>query len=258
MKGYKVFHPDWTCRGFQYEVGKEYKMEEEPVRCERGFHFCTKLIDCFEYYSFNPNNKVAEIEAFGKIAGGGDDSKHCTNGIRIVRELSWREVLDLVNTGTNCTGIGNSGDCNSGNRNSGSWNSGDCNSGSRNSGDWNHTCFSAGIFNTEEQKIRMFNKESDWTYRTWLNSYARAVLAGVPGMCTEWVYSENMTDKEKAEHPEHETMGGYSKFKDNRSAITKWWNDLGEGDRLAVESLPNFDWGIFCQCTGIDKEKGHV
>ena len=21
IKGYKVFNPDWTCRGFQYEVG---------------------------------------------------------------------------------------------------------------------------------------------------------------------------------------------------------------------------------------------
>lgn len=22
IKGYKVFNPDWTCRDFQYEVGK--------------------------------------------------------------------------------------------------------------------------------------------------------------------------------------------------------------------------------------------
>ena len=25
MKGYKVFNPDWTCRNFQYEVGKTYE-----------------------------------------------------------------------------------------------------------------------------------------------------------------------------------------------------------------------------------------
>ena len=104
----------------------------------------------------------------------------------------------------------------------------------------------------------MFNKESDWTYRAWLNSRARAVLAGAPGACTEWIYSENMTDKEKTEHPEHETMGGYLKPKDNRSAITEWWNDLDELDRRTVKSLPNFDWNVFCECTGIDKEKGHV
>ena len=46
VKGYKVFNPDWTCRGFQYQVGKSYEMNEEPIICERGYHFCTKLIDC--------------------------------------------------------------------------------------------------------------------------------------------------------------------------------------------------------------------
>ena len=25
IKGYKVFNPDWTCRDFQYEVGKTFK-----------------------------------------------------------------------------------------------------------------------------------------------------------------------------------------------------------------------------------------
>lgn len=24
MKAYKVFNPDWTCKGFQYEIGKRY------------------------------------------------------------------------------------------------------------------------------------------------------------------------------------------------------------------------------------------
>ena len=47
MRGYKVFKPDWTCRDMQYEVGKSYEMTDEPVICERGFHFCEKLIDCF-------------------------------------------------------------------------------------------------------------------------------------------------------------------------------------------------------------------
>lgn len=25
IKGYKVFNSDWTCRGFQYEVGKLFE-----------------------------------------------------------------------------------------------------------------------------------------------------------------------------------------------------------------------------------------
>ncbi len=45
MEGYKVFEPDWTCRGFQYEVGKTYEEDVTPVCCYRGFHFCTKASD---------------------------------------------------------------------------------------------------------------------------------------------------------------------------------------------------------------------
>jgi len=102
MKGYKVFKSDWTCRGFQYEVGKTYEMKEAPVCCGRGFHFCRKLIDCFNCYRFDSENKVAEIEAMGAIDKR--DSKFCTNKIKIIRELTWHEVLDLVNTGKDNTG----------------------------------------------------------------------------------------------------------------------------------------------------------
>ena len=43
MKGYKVFKPDWTCRGFQYSVGKTFEEDMTPSCCNRGFHFCTEL-----------------------------------------------------------------------------------------------------------------------------------------------------------------------------------------------------------------------
>lgn len=42
VKGYKVFNPDWTCRGFQYEVGKIFEEDVKPSCCDRGFHFCKK------------------------------------------------------------------------------------------------------------------------------------------------------------------------------------------------------------------------
>ena len=265
VKGYKAFNDDWTCRDFQYEVGKEYTMPESPECCERGFHFCLKAVGCFSYYNFNPDNKVAEVEAFGDIDYRDDNSKACTNGIRIVRELAWGEVLELVNTGTGCSGMRNSGngnsgdrnsgDGNSGNRNSGDWNSGDWNSGNRNSGDWNHTNFSAGIFNTEEQKIRMFNKESDWTYRDWINSRARCILVNVPRVVVEWIWSDNMTDEEKSKHSDYETTGGYLKVTDKRSCATDWWNGLPKDDKDEIKSLPNFDFSVFCECVGIDKER---
>jgi hypothetical protein len=145
MIAYKVFNPDWTCRGFQYQIGETYEEKVNPSVCDRGFHFCKKLADCFNYYNFDPNNKVAEIEALGDIAEG--DDKCCTNKIKIVKELTWHEVLELVNSGKGNTGLGNTGhqnsgdrntgDQNSGDQNSGDWNTGHRNSGDQNSGDWN-------------------------------------------------------------------------------------------------------------------------
>lgn len=36
---YKGFNKDMTCKGFQYEEGKEYH-EEEAIVCRKGFHAC--------------------------------------------------------------------------------------------------------------------------------------------------------------------------------------------------------------------------
>ena len=148
MKGYEVFNPDWTCRGYQFEVGKTFTEDVTPVCCDSGFHFCTKAADCFKYYAFNPDNKVAEVEALGDIDTNEDDSKCRTNKIHIIREITWHEVLDLVNIGEACTGFRNSGDYNSGNLNSGNWNSGDCNSGNKNNGDWNSGDYNSGDCNS--------------------------------------------------------------------------------------------------------------
>ena len=100
MEGYKVFEPDWTCRGFQYEVGKTFEEDVTPSCCNRGFHFCKELKDCFNYYPFNPDNKVAKVIALGEIDEESDDSKCCTNKIQIVEEISWEDVLRMVNLGT--------------------------------------------------------------------------------------------------------------------------------------------------------------
>ncbi len=97
VQGYKVFEPDFTCRGYQYEVGKTYAHKGNIGLCEAGFHFCKDLKDCFNYYPFNPENKVAQVVALGKTICG--DNKSVTNKIEITKELSWHEVLELVNTG---------------------------------------------------------------------------------------------------------------------------------------------------------------
>ena len=146
VRGFKVFNPDWTCRGFQYEVGKIFEEDVEPSCCDRGFHFCENAADCFNYYSFNPDNKVAEVIAYGDIVRG--DDKCCTNKIKIVREIPWQELLTIVNTGKSCTGLCNTGDWNTGNRNTGDCNTGNWNTGDCNTGDWNTGNRNTGNRNT--------------------------------------------------------------------------------------------------------------
>ena len=261
IRGYKVFNPDWTCRNFQYEVGKTFEEDVTPKCCDRGFHFCTKASDCFSYYSFNPANKVAEVLALGMVDTESDDTKCCTNKIQIVREISWQKLLTIVNTGKGCTGLCNTGNRNTGNRNTGYRNTGDCNTGyfntgnwntgNRNTGDWNLSSFNTGCFMTEEQKIMLFDKPTDWTYRDWINSDARYALINIPKNVVEWVSSYDMTDEEKEKYPTYETTGGYLKVLDESESAQIWWDGLTEGTKNTIKSLPNFDAEIFRKCTGI-------
>ena len=150
MKGYKVFEHDWTCMGFKYEVGKIFEEDVKPRCCYRGFHFCKNAADCFSYYSFDSENKVAEVIALGDVDTYG--KKSCTNKIQIVREIPWQELLTIVNTGKDCTGL-----MNTGNRNTGNYNTGNCNTGYRNTGNWNTGDFNTGYCNTGSRNTGCFN-----------------------------------------------------------------------------------------------------
>ena len=247
VKGFKVFNPDWTCspngNTKQYTCPGKFEEDITPIRCGRGMHFCKKAADCFNYYNFNPENKVAEVIAYGDIAEEGD--KCCTNKLEIVREIPWAELLEIVNMGKGCTGL-----CNSGNRNSGNRNSGDCNSG-----DWNKCSFSNGCFNTTTPKIYLFNKPSEWTYEDWLNSEARYLLNQIPGDVLEYIWLSDMTDEEKAAHPEAETTGGYLKVLDNSECAVIWWRGLSDRQKAIITAIPNFDKAIFKEITGIDVDE---
>lgn len=238
IKGYKVFNPDWTCRDKQYICPGEFEEDVKLDVCSRGLHFCRKAADCFNYYEFDSNNHVAEVIAYGEVKEEGD--KCCTNKLKIVRELSWHEVLDIVNTGIDCTG-----DCNSG----------DCNSGNRNSGDWNKTNFSNGCFNTIESKIKLFNKESNLTYNDWVLSYARDLLNKIPTEILEWVWFDDMSKEEKEANPNAKDTDGYLKIMKPHECAQDWWDKLKDTDKKIILDIPNFDKEIFKEITGIDVGK---
>lgn len=149
VHGFKVFNPDWTCspngNTKQYACPGKFEEEGELNICGHGMHFCQIAADCFNYYSFDSSNKVAEVIAYGDVRT--DGNKSCTDKLEIVREIPWDEVLRIVNIGKNCTGYCNTGDCNTGDCNTGSCNTGDCNTGNRNIGDWNTGGCNTGNYN---------------------------------------------------------------------------------------------------------------
>ena len=155
VHGFKVFRPDWTCspngNTKQYTCPGKFEEEGELDVCGHGMHFCQTAADCFNYYSFNSENKVAEVIAYGDVRTEGD--KSCTDKLEIVREIPWDEVLRIVNIGKNCTGRCNTGNCNTGDWNTGdcntgNWNTGDCNTGNCNTGDCNTGDWNTGNRNT--------------------------------------------------------------------------------------------------------------
>ena len=174
VHGFKVFRPDWTCdpTGYnpkQYTCPGKFEEEGELDVCGHGMHFCQTAADCFNYYSFNSENKVAEVIAYGDVRTEGD--KSCTDKLEIVREIPWDEVLRIVNLGKNCTGRCNTGDWNTGDWNTGDWNTGDCNTGDCNTGDWNTGNRNTGDCNTGDCNTGDCNtgdcNTGDWNTGDW-------------------------------------------------------------------------------------------
>ena len=303
IKGYKAFNTSddgyLQCRDMTYEVGESYALDGKPELCERGYHFCRRLVDCYDWY--DSDSRICEVEASGVVIDGGD-GKSVTDHIRIVRELDRHEVLDLANSGKDCTGIRNSGDMNSGdrnsgdynggNRNSGDWNSGnrnsgdmnsgnwnsgdynggdrnsgdgnrgylnsgdlnsgDYNSGDYNSGDWNKTNFSAGVLCTREPECLIFDRPSGMTLREWRDSEAADLMNDISIDADRWVSTDEMTDEEKAAHPDFATTDGYLRRGTGKPDFAGWWARLDADERAVILAIPNFDADKWKLITGIE------
>ena len=95
IKSYKGFDKNMQCRGFQYEVGKEYEMDGEIKCCNRGFHACKSPLEVWDYYNML-NSRFAEVEQSGKIDEEEKSTKVCSSRIKIKAEL---KLADIINIG---------------------------------------------------------------------------------------------------------------------------------------------------------------
>lgn len=97
MRGYKIFDGDWKCRGKQYGVGEVTEQEGQLELCRTGLHYCESALACLKYIKVTKGYKFGEIEALGEVVG--DANKKATNQLKVIRELSYDEFMDL------CTGV---------------------------------------------------------------------------------------------------------------------------------------------------------
>ena len=84
MKCYKGFDKDLKCRGFQYEIGKEYEENATDI-CHKGFHACENPMDVFGYY--NPaDSRYCEVD-LDTSEQTEEDSKRVGKKIKIETEI---------------------------------------------------------------------------------------------------------------------------------------------------------------------------
>ena len=120
VKGFKGTDKDMRCQDYQYELGKQFDLDEdvEPVVCSKGFHFCKSLENVFRYYKIGDEHRFFEVEAlvrksdldpkkkdYAKHANvacslyytsSRYDDKYAAKSIRFIRELTVDEVFESV------------------------------------------------------------------------------------------------------------------------------------------------------------------
>jgi len=237
-KGWKVFDENLKCKGYQFKVGETYKHKGKIEMCKSGFHFHENQNDLFQYNDFKYTNRICEVECFEVTTG---DDKSVCGKIKIVHELSWQEVLSLVNLGKKNTGNRNTGDWNTGNQNTGDWNT----------GDWNTTDYSTGIFNTIEQKTPIFNGAAMVVMSKFKNTPEYEALFSSRFPLTECIYASDMTDEEKKEYPGFYVQQGYLKKRTFHEACKIWWDQMNKTNKSLILNIPGFSASIFEEVTGI-------
>ena len=87
MTGYKATK-NMKCLTLTYEVGKTYSINRLEI-CSTGFHFCQNMKDVLNYYRYNDDFVLLEVEAVGETIT--EDDKTVTDCIKIIRVIPKEE-----------------------------------------------------------------------------------------------------------------------------------------------------------------------
>lgn len=87
IRAYKGFDKSLCCRGFQYEVGKEYEHSGDISLCKSGFHACENPFDVPDFYGDILNNRYCEVEQSGSIEG--DGKKTVSSKLKVKAEIGF-------------------------------------------------------------------------------------------------------------------------------------------------------------------------
>ena len=278
---FKGFDQNLCCTGMQFEIGEEYKIDNngQPLELcsETVFHYCKHLEDVFDYYSPWEKSRYCLIEVLGEEIH--DESKYGSAHIRILREVHSEELEqamffyfcdfdpyiyeNYLNEGDGNTGDYNTGDENTGNYNIGSRNTGRDNEGVNNSGDnnigirnagndnigdWNtgfrnFGSFNTGLFNRANGTCGVFCTTDDSEIRLFNKPSSMSLKE-----FKKTTYWKALTQSDFCPYQGCRAPNVTDKYKE---ACKLWWEGTSDKNKEIILSMPNFDAGIFEEITGI-------
>lgn len=113
VEGYKGTNENMQgYNDFQFEIGKSYTCDGEPIQCKNGFHFSLKLGDAMRYIKLdNPKNRFFKVKGLVKkedyksyghslFAVNGPicvNDKLAAKTIILVEEMSNEEIYSMIN-----------------------------------------------------------------------------------------------------------------------------------------------------------------
>ena len=236
-----------------FKVGEIYEISNnKPLEiCKNGFHFYETKNACFGAKLFGENTVFHEIIAYGEIL---KDTKKCVS-----RKIKIGKRIKLNLDDNSNSGNYNSGNFNSGYKNSGYYNSGDFNSGNYNSGHYNSGDFNSGFFNSGNRNSGNYNSghnnsgnynSGDFNSGDFNSGFFNS---GVSEFILIFNKLYKREDLNKIKFPEFLSFK-IEEGETYKEAFQKSWNNASPEEKKILENIPNFDWNIFTEISGIKNE----